>query len=259
MWEVGKRVLKSMSVRACLLLSFFIAEIYAGTINCSEVGECQNTVVDCPNDNSDCTIVCGTRGCKGSTINCLDGYKCTIITGGDDAAASAQINGNEATILDIFTGVNGDKQLEDATITCPSSPSGHCLVHCSQGGYQTCRSLQLHGESANTLWIICETGNECCSGMDIWCPINNLNATSCVVDGQDQTSGISDLNIYSRNGFNSVAIYDGMPNQNNFGTIYCLDDYSSFCTIDTSVAGAHNRCINNPQTCDNPPGVVYIM
>lgn len=250
-----------MRFQSWLLLSF-IAQSYAGTINCSAGGECQNIVVDCPNDNSDCTIVCAATGCKGSTINCLDGYKCTVITGGEEAAALAHINGNQATILDIFTGVNGDKQLEDANVTCPSSPAGHCYVNCLQGGYHLCHRLQLHGESANTLWIMCET-NECCFDMDIWCPLDNTDATACVIDGQDFTTGITQLSVYSQHGFNSVTIYDGVTNQNNFGTMYCLHDYSSSCIIDTGVqkeaSDQHNRCINYPQTCDNPPGTVHVI
>ena len=121
-----------MLVSSWLLLVFIISNNYAGQIICGEPGgtdEC-GAIINCPNDNSDCEIICAKKGCQFKTINCLDGYVCTIRTGGDESAAKSIINGNSATKLDIFTGITGQKQIQEANVTCPSGIDAHCFVDC---------------------------------------------------------------------------------------------------------------------------------
>ena len=80
-----------------------------GYVYCTPGGPCINSIVDCPNDASDCTVVCAVGSCMGSTINCLDGHACVVQTGGLESAQSAKINGNGATSLVVHSGAVGDK------------------------------------------------------------------------------------------------------------------------------------------------------
>ena len=221
----------------------------AEEIKCSAGGECVNKTLNCADDGSNCEVTCAHSGCMGTTINCLTGYNCTIRTGGLESAKSAIMNGNGAVKLDVFTGTVGEKQLQNAEINCPVG--GHCFVDCL-GQSQMCEDMRVHGDTANSLWLACNENNNCCHGIDVYCPSVQTASGFCIIDGQASTNGMSDIDIYSQQGFEAVTIYDGVADQNNFGRMHCLNDYAISCAIDTSASAEHRKCAGARTVCDSP-------
>lgn len=223
---------------------------YADTITCSSSGECIGQTLTCTSTVEDtCNVYCGENACQLSVIHCNDGALCRIEVNGFEAARQAKIHGHSASRLEIITEGTSGRQLAEANITCPDS--GECYVLCNANSYQVCHSLFLRGEQSNKVQLVCEeSANEGCNSVDVWCPTSGTDP--CEIYGQNTTSAITDLKIYTNDGFNSDAvIVHGTPAGASIGTMYCtLPGYSQSCEIDAS---NNNKCLNRPSVCDNPP------
>jgi len=135
--------------------------------------------------------------------------------------------------------INCDKPYSctNTTIRCPSNHE--CHLTCT--GDYSCTSCIVYAEQT-TLFSLndCSSGSDPCSLMTIFWP------STGVINGGNGLH--SNLNFYAVHGWNDIdtAQYTGNYDNDFYGTMYCMSDYSASCSFD---AKSQFSCKNGGE-CD---------
>eukprot|EP01084_Bolivina_argentea_P022552 41908_1 len=248
-----------MALIICFIFMFFVhiyifhAQLYGSNFVCDTFGKYQNEIIHC-DAGSDCNIQCGFTAnecCEKATIYCPDNYECNIMCGGLRACSFITIYGNSASILNVTANGGGNDNLGNSKIYCPID--GDCYIHCDSA-YRGCKLSNITAIHSNLIHFKCVNDDaDECDQVTVYCP-NTKAPNNCIFEGLSDTIRMTDMNIYSLHGFDTVSIQN---NINSIGTMYCNTNYASQCIISSNSNSCQlpNILCNAAITTNNPTSV----
>ena len=183
------------------------------------------------NDNTDCTINCNdNHSCHNINIICPTNGNCDITCNSGSSGFSQEV-------------------CKGMTIKCPIN--GDCNIECN--GDNSCKQLHIDARYASLLYIKCGTNeakqtNNICTSMVVYFPPNINGVPQATISAGDNTF-LYGTQFYAKYGWNDINIInDGENNIKHSGSMYCQDDYLSFCGFKTDKWA----CTNDEDICNNP-------
>ena len=235
-------------VLLCVLPCLFRCE----TFNCTGDRACYGANITCVEDNP-CIIDCiGEDSCRIATLTCKDDQPCYINSDGRSAVRSSTVNcpNDNDCIMD---GTQVNHGFRASVVNCGINGSCYFLYEYVTG------TSNFHYFTMNAtfsryvkIYKYGNPGSIATVESNIYCPINNDGSGSnCDIlcgGASGTTRACDDMNVFAVQGFNDVNITDIYSNNFEDSYMWCTEDYSISCAINSTDP---TRCVDTTNICND--------